>query len=134
MHANSHKFCIGHRGLQVFPWWILPQWRQFIKKLRKMGFDSCNWGGKKASRACVQWLKPLSLLGALRSQSPFISFCSIVVYVCVNMHEGLTFVSTPLFLSVPSTTSWRRLPAKMIIPQVLISFPQDNKWEWRGVK
>lgn len=43
VHPNSHKFCIGYRGLQVFPWWILPQWGQFIKKLIKMGFDSCSW-------------------------------------------------------------------------------------------
>lgn len=44
VYVNVHLVAINSVLVtEVFPWRILPQWRQFIKKLRKMGFDSWNW-------------------------------------------------------------------------------------------
>lgn len=134
VYVNWHLVTINSVLVtQVFLQWILPQWAQFIKKLRIMGFDSWNW--KKPKQLLHFWCRNLCISWVVLSQKP--PSLSLFIFLLLDHIVWLCdfcpqFVPHPL--SDPSASSWRGIPAPVIIPLVLISFLRDNKWEWRGVK
>ena len=119
VYANVHLSTAINSALvtEVFPGRILPHWMQSIKKLWEIGFDSWNWEKQKGL--------------------PFRRvFAVILPGHSVHVNERLLFPTYFFFvicLLQVLGEGWGN-SAKMIIPQVLILFLQDNKWEWRGVK
>lgn len=91
VYVNGHIVTINSVLVtQVFLQRISPQWAQFIKNLRIMGFDSWDW--KKNGKDCFTSGAQASISRWSLSQKPTIIITVCVFFYLITLYNFATFV------------------------------------------